>query len=71
MDSENVDYDVELGDGPENKQTFQRWSRPALPSLDPRKDPVVFQQIDIDHYTGTVMNGMPGSQVSLSNYCCF
>lgn len=65
MDSENQDYDAEIGNGPETEQKYQKWCRPELPNFDPRKDPVIFQQIDIDHYTGGVMRDMPGSQVSI------
>ena len=28
----------------------------------PTSDPLIFQQIDIDHYTGGVVAGMPGAQ---------
>jgi DNA polymerase delta subunit 1 len=64
MESENQDYDVEMGEGPESEGKFHKWCRPDLPPLDPAKDPVVFQQIDIDHYSGNVMRNMPGAQVS-------
>ncbi|XP_063229529.1 DNA polymerase delta catalytic subunit [Bacillus rossius redtenbacheri] len=50
------------GEGPETKATSARWSRPAPPPLDPQKDSLVFQQIDIDHYTGQPRPGMPGAQ---------
>lgn len=63
MDTEEIDYEVELGDGPEAMDTSQRWSRPDLPLIDPKKDSVIFQQIDIDHYNGLPMHGMPGAQV--------
>lgn len=53
-----------IGDGPENQTTSQKWARPNLPSINPRTDEVVFQQIDVDHYTGHPMAGMPGAQVS-------
>ncbi|KAK7861969.1 hypothetical protein R5R35_013533 [Gryllus longicercus] len=51
-----------LGVGPETGQTSARWSRPPVPPLEPQKDMLVFQQIDIDHYTGVPMTGMPGAQ---------
>jgi DNA polymerase delta subunit 1 len=53
-----------MGEGPESEGKFHKWCRPDLPPLDPAKDPVVFQQIDIDHYSGNVMRNMPGAQVS-------
>jgi DNA polymerase delta subunit 1 len=64
MDSEDIDHEVLLGDGPENQQNNQKWSRPCMPFLDPDHDAVVFQQIDVDHYNGQPMAGMPGSRVS-------
>jgi DNA polymerase delta subunit 1 len=64
MDSEEMEVDVVIGDGPENENTSQRWARPALPIFNPKTDAVVFQQIDVDHYVGQPMAGMPGAQVS-------
>lgn len=64
---EPMDYDAELGEGPEMENTVQKWARPNMQVLDPKKDAVVFQQIDIDHYTGSPMQGMPGAQVNLLN----
>lgn len=29
-----------------------RWSRPSLPAIDPSKDNLVFQQLDIENYVG-------------------
>ncbi|XP_067005880.1 DNA polymerase delta catalytic subunit isoform X2 [Anabrus simplex] len=49
--------------GPETHYTNVKWSRPAPPNLKPQQDALVFQQIDIDHYTGQPMAGMPGSQM--------
>ena len=37
-----------------------KWKRPLPPKLDSSVDPLVFQQIDIDHYTGDPIPGMPG-----------
>nr|BAJ78754.1 DNA polymerase delta catalytic subunit [Tenodera aridifolia] len=42
--------------------TTIKWSRPPPPALDPNQDCLVFQQLEIDHYTGTPKPGMPGSQ---------
>lgn len=63
MDTDDMDTEVVLGDGPENQQSQIKWSRPDLPKLNPKSDAVVFQQLDIDHYTGQPMAGMPGAQV--------
>lgn len=59
-----MDVDIVLGDGPETQKTSVKWARPDLPPIDPKKDAVVFQQLDVDHYTGPPMGGMPGAQVS-------
>lgn len=32
--------------------------------MDPNKDNLTFQQLDIDHYNGEPVPGMPGSQVT-------
>jgi hypothetical protein len=65
-DSEEVENgDVVMGEGPENHHTSIKWARPDLPPLNPKTDAVVFQQIDVDHYNGKPMAGMPGCLVSL------
>lgn len=63
MMDEEMDVDVVLGDGPENQQTSQKWARPELPTLYQKTDPVIFQQLDVDHYNGQPMFGMPGARV--------
>nr|BAJ78755.1 DNA polymerase delta catalytic subunit [Blattella nipponica] len=52
----------EISKGPETLQTSVKWSRPAPPPLNPAKDALIFQQLDVDHYTGSPIAGMPGSQ---------
>lgn len=37
-----------------------RWRRPQAPPLHPSSDTLVFQQIDLDHYLGATVDGMPG-----------
>nr|BAO20830.1 DNA polymerase delta catalytic subunit [Branchinella kugenumaensis] len=54
-----------LGQGPEDLQTSAKWSRPKPPPLDIKHDPLVFQQIEIDHYIGQPLQGMPGAQSGL------
>ena len=53
-----------LGSGPENQKTCEKWGRPALPYYHPDEDEIVFQQIEIDHYNGEPMIGMPGAQIA-------
>lgn len=63
MDDANLDREVLIGDGPENQQTCSRWARPEPPNLNNQQDSLIFQQIDIEHYTGQPLPGMPGSQI--------
>ncbi|KAG7196604.1 hypothetical protein KM043_013092 [Ampulex compressa] len=52
-----------MGEGPEQESTSLKWSRPAVPHLNPQEEPLIFQQIEIDHYIGKPLPGMPGSKV--------
>ncbi|XP_033225381.1 DNA polymerase delta catalytic subunit isoform X2 [Belonocnema kinseyi] len=54
---------VEKGEGPEQENTSAKWSRPPPPILNPTKDSLAFQQLDVDHYTDQPLPGMPGSKV--------
>ncbi|KAK6639162.1 DNA polymerase delta catalytic subunit [Polyplax serrata] len=54
----------ELGVGPEAEHTSAKWCRPPPPKLDPEKDSIIFQQIELDHYNGLPAPGMPGYQMS-------
>ncbi|XP_034948742.1 DNA polymerase delta catalytic subunit [Chelonus insularis] len=64
-----MDIDEDFGDvtqiideeGPEQQNTSAKWCRPPPPDFDPEKDKLVFQQIDVDHYIGKQLPGMPGS----------
>ncbi|XP_031548890.1 DNA polymerase delta catalytic subunit-like [Actinia tenebrosa] len=40
-----------------------KWKRPPVPSIDPKQDSIVFQQLDVENYVGSPMAGMPGSKV--------
>ncbi|KAK0090917.1 hypothetical protein PV325_000083 [Microctonus aethiopoides] len=46
------------------ESTSAKWSRPPPPILDPSKDALAFQQIEIDHYNGNPLPGMPGSRLA-------
>lgn len=50
-----------MGDGPAYEVTSTKWSRPPVPEINPAKDTIVFQQLDLDHYIGTHLPGMPGA----------
>ncbi|XP_043268576.1 DNA polymerase delta catalytic subunit isoform X2 [Venturia canescens] len=65
MDYDDDDFNVThiTGEGPESKTTCEKWSRPAPPPLNPSKNSLTFQQIEVDHYVGTHLAGMPGSNV--------
>nr|XP_019534411.2 DNA polymerase delta catalytic subunit [Aedes albopictus] len=54
---------VPIGQGPEAENTCARWSRPQPREYRPDEDRLVFQQIDIDHYVGKPLPGMPGAQI--------
>lgn len=62
MDELQFDRDIQMGEGPENQQTCIKWARPDPPALSPQHDSLIFQQIDIEHYIGQPLYGMPGSQ---------
>ncbi|KAK0053461.1 DNA polymerase delta catalytic subunit [Biomphalaria pfeifferi] len=51
------------GDGPEYQATSAKWARPPLPDIDSSEDKIVFQQIDLDYYVGSHVQGMPGATV--------
>ena len=40
----------------------KKWRRPPPPHINPRTDSITFQQIEIDHYMGNPIPGMPGAQ---------
>ena len=51
----------ESSDEPNTKATsLSKIRRPAVRSIDPKKDNVVFQQLEVDHYVGNHITGMPG-----------
>lgn len=53
FESEQLENDSPaLGQGPDVQQTSIKWSRPPPPVLDPKKDALIFQQIEVDHYNG-------------------
>lgn len=52
LDTEIV---AETGQGPESCSTNSKWSRPPLKEIDPKKDGLIFQQVDLDFYEGPPM----------------
>ncbi|XP_057299818.1 DNA polymerase delta catalytic subunit-like [Hydractinia symbiolongicarpus] len=38
----------------------KKWMRPPVGKLDPKSDPLIFQQVEVDHYVGQHFSGMPG-----------
>ena len=65
-DSFNCSFEDELAlfESAEMEEALrkQRWRRPSVSPFDPSTDPLIFQQIDIDHYIGEPIPGMPGAQ---------
>ncbi|XP_074660043.1 DNA polymerase delta catalytic subunit-like [Tubulanus polymorphus] len=49
--------------GPDVNTTNSKWARPAPPTINPNTDSIVFQQIDVDSYSGPYLPGMPGLTV--------
>ena len=40
----------------------ESWGRPAVPAIDPETTPIIFQQLELDHYLSDPLPGMPGAQ---------
>ncbi|XP_041367703.1 DNA polymerase delta catalytic subunit-like [Gigantopelta aegis] len=49
------------GAGPDDTATSSKWARPPVPPIDPNTDKLVFNQLDLDFYTGKHLPGMPGA----------
>ncbi|XP_076387729.1 DNA polymerase delta 1, catalytic subunit isoform X3 [Megachile rotundata] len=64
MEDDFGDMSQFIEEGPEQENTSSRWSRPPPPDLNPQKDALIFQQIEIDHYNGAPLPGMPGSKLA-------
>jgi len=60
-DMMDTDSPMTEGDGPVIESTYVKWTRPALPSLNPAKDSISFQQVELDHYIGQARKDMPGA----------
>ena len=58
----DCDFPASEAEGPEQQLTHQKWSRPNPPSLDPSRDKLVFQQVELDHYIGQARVDMPGAR---------
>ncbi|KAL4224603.1 DNA polymerase delta catalytic subunit [Mactra antiquata] len=63
MDDIKMEESAHNAPGPDEESTSMKWSRPALTAIDPKKEKIVFQQLDLDHYIGSHMPGMPGATV--------
>ena len=66
-DSFEFEEDIELfesleRDNSNSSGTSTRWCRPGPPLIDSTTHTIVFQQVDIDHYIGENVEGMPGAQ---------
>ena len=58
----DCDFPASEAEGPEQQLTHQKWSRPNPPSLDPSRDKLVFQQVELDHYIGQARVDMLGAR---------
>ena len=63
MEDDIGDVTQFVEEGPEQENISSRWSRPPPPDLNPEEDALIFQQIEIDHYNGAPLVGMPGSTI--------
>jgi len=61
--NDELDQTQLLGEGPENQQTSERWSRAKAPQLNPGEESLIFQQLDVENYLGQPLPGMPGAQL--------
>jgi len=71
MDEDQTQFsaiaDTQTEDLPDDSlDSNKKWSRSAFPLLDPRRDPIQFQQIDIDHYITKHREGMSGKPKTLA-----
>uniref|UniRef100_A0AAR2KKM5 DNA polymerase delta catalytic subunit n=1 Tax=Pygocentrus nattereri TaxID=42514 RepID=A0AAR2KKM5_PYGNA len=61
---DDMDMEGESGEGQAGElfsaDLNPRWRRPTAPPLQPDKDTLIFQQIDLDYYLGSAVAGMPG-----------
>ncbi|XP_046489003.1 DNA polymerase delta catalytic subunit isoform X2 [Neodiprion pinetum] len=49
--------------GPDQENTCSKWNRPDPRPFNPQTDSLTFQQIEVDHYIGQPLAGMPGSKI--------
>nr|BCB92280.1 DNA polymerase delta catalytic subunit [Cyclestheria hislopi] len=61
-DSVELESEDVYGQGPEVRKTHEKWCRPDPPHMNPEKDTLIFQQLDIDYYIDKPMRGMCGAQ---------
>lgn len=54
-------------DIPEQTSLYQEWRRPDAVQPDSAKDDIIFQQIDIDHYVGSVHKGILAGKIESDN----
>lgn len=67
-ENDSFDFEEDLAFFESMEQDFprassgRRWRRPDPPLIESKSDTIVFQQIDIDHYVGTAVEGMSGAR---------
>lgn len=52
----------EMDTGLSTSSQETQWRRPPVKIIQEEKDAIIFQQIDLDHYLGEALQGMPGAQ---------
>ena len=58
----DIEMPVVEGEGPEQQSSYHKWARPEPPTMEPKKDNLIFQQIELDHYIGQARPDMPGAR---------
>eukprot|EP00053_Salpingoeca_punica_P017130 m.163926 g.163926 ORF g.163926 m.163926 type:complete len:1070 (-) comp17121_c0_seq2:836-4045(-) len=51
-------------------QSHGVWTRPPLPPIDPKKQAIIFQQIEVENYIAPPMQGMPGARIGQVHIMC-
>ncbi|GCB59989.1 hypothetical protein scyTo_0014091 [Scyliorhinus torazame] len=58
-----VSHDVvPVGNLFSSKVMNNKWQRPPAPKIDPKADAITFQQVELEHYVGSYVAGMPGNK---------
>ena len=51
-EASSSNFEQELATLAAKCEQHAKWQRPSLPAINPKKDTITFQQLDLDHYIG-------------------